>query len=149
MEERALTSRMKPTVLIVGSRAAQVRHYLQCMLGAETEWNLDAGHIDKPEITKLRARILTVTDIPDHLSGSMRKLMRVLPDRSGMLVGYGRSGELRKAVRGFHATYRWFDEDHLWVGSGRAKDPLAFSAAARVAHELGTPAEVIRASVTA
>lgn len=148
MNERVLKSRTQPTILIVGEKATVIREYLVAMLG-ESPWNVDAEPVSLDQVSQLRAGVLVVSDIPSHLHQRMRALMRVLPDRTGLFVGHGRNGELRRAVRGFHAKYRWFDESSLWVGSGRARDVVAFTAAARVAHELGVSAEQIRASVTA
>ncbi len=149
MTERVLRSRTQPTVLIVGAYAARIRHYLMAMLPDQVAWNLDAVPIDPQELTYLRAQVLVVTDVPAELRGKLRRLMRCLPDRRGLFVGYGRDAEVRKATRGFHLTYRWFDEASYWVGAARASDPLAFTAAARVAHELGVSSKEIRASVSA
>jgi UDP-N-acetylmuramate--alanine ligase len=83
-----------------------------------------------------------------EIEQSFRRFLRNLPVKRGMVVGYGRDGKVRKAVRGFKYHERWYDEAHLWPGV-KVPQPgmhnlLNATAAARVAHELGVSHEVIK-----
>lgn len=83
-----------------------------------------------------------------EIEQSFRRFLRNLPIHAGIVVGYGRDGKVRKAVRGFKYKTRWYDESSLWPGV-KVPQPglhnlLNATAAARVAHELGVSQKVIQ-----
>lgn len=94
------------------------------------------------------------TDHTDYYSGGIteimhafRRFLRNLPFRKGMVVAYGKDGRIRQVCRGFSYTFRFYDESGIWPGL-RLPQPgihmaLNATAAARVAHEIGVPQEVI------
>lgn len=97
--------------------------------------NLDADHIDY--YTK---------GLPE-IEHSFRRFLRNLPHHKGLVVAYGKDGSLRKIIKGFKYHLRWYDEQHLWPGLTLLlpgmHNRLNATAAARVAHELGVPQEII------
>jgi UDP-N-acetylmuramate--alanine ligase len=83
-----------------------------------------------------------------EIEQSFKRFLRNLPTGKGIVVGYGRDGKVRKALRGFKYKTRWYDEEHLWPGihvpQPGLHNLLNATAAARVAHELGIPHQVIK-----
>lgn len=91
----------------------------------------------------------------DYYSGGMaeiehsfKRFLRNLPQKTGIMVGYGKDAHIRKAARGFSYKFRWYDEQHLWPGVSLQFPGkhylLNATAAARVAHELGISQAVIK-----
>lgn len=88
----------------------------------------------------------------EEIEHAYRRFLRNLPPKSeGMVIGYGRDGRVRKAVRGFKYRERWYDEAHLWPGIHPPQPGqhmlLNATAAARVAHELGVDHDTIKRAI--
>jgi UDP-N-acetylmuramate--alanine ligase len=83
-----------------------------------------------------------------EIEQAFRRFFRNLPTHTGIVVGYGRDGKVRKALKGFKYKFRWYDEEHLWPGITLPQpgmhNLLNATAAARVAHELGVSHEDIK-----
>jgi UDP-N-acetylmuramate--alanine ligase len=104
--------------------------------------NIDADHLDYftggiAEIEKAYRKFLRNLQTGVHAS----------PRGQGLVVAYGRDPKIRKVVKGFKYTFRFYDEKKLWPGL-KLPQPglhnlLNATAAARVCHELGVPQETI------
>lgn len=145
---------LDPTVFVGGSLAP----WQGTRIGQGKYLVLESDEFDRsfhnfyPQIAVLLNIDLDHTDyytkgLPE-IEQSFRRFLRNLPMHTGIVVGYGRDGKVRKAVRGFKYKTRWYDEEHLWPGI-RVPQPglhnlLNATAAARVAHELGIPQQVIK-----
>ncbi|MEZ0287132.1 MAG: UDP-N-acetylmuramate--L-alanine ligase [Candidatus Paceibacterota bacterium] len=144
---------LDPTVFVGGT----VGPWKGTRIGAGKYLVLESDEFDRsfhnfyPQIAVVLNIDLDHTDyytkgLPE-IEHSYRRFLRNLP-KDAVVVGYGRDGRVRKAVKGFKYRERWYDEAHLWPGV-RVPQPgihnlLNATAAARVAHELGISQEVIK-----
>ncbi len=148
---------LDPTVFVGGSLAP----WNGTRIGQGKYLILESDEFDRsfhnfyPKIAVLLNIDLDHTDyytkgLPE-IEQSYRRFLRNLPTRTGLVVGYGKDGRVRKAVKGFKYKTRWYDERNLWPGV-RVPQPgmhnlLNATAASRVAHELGVGQEMIKKSL--
>lgn len=108
--------------------------------------NIDQDHLDYytggiPEITAAYHRFLR--NLPSAVHNGLQN--------AGIVIGYGRDGNLRKAARGFKYRFRWYDEAHLYPGAKPPQPGLIYrlnaTAAAKAAHELGVEHDVIKQAI--
>jgi UDP-N-acetylmuramate--alanine ligase len=145
---------LDPTVFVGGTVAA----WDGTRIGKGDYLVLEADEFDRsfhnfyPQIAVVLNIDLDHTDyytggLPE-IEQSYRRFLRNLPHGTGMVVGYGKDGRVRKISKGFKYKQRWYDEESLWPGV-KVPQPgmhnlLNATAAARVAHELGISQEVIK-----
>ena len=145
---------LDPTVFVGGT----VNLWGGTRIGKSQYLVIEADEYDRSfhQFTPQMAVVLNIDlDHEDYYTGgiaeiehSYRRFLRNLPTKTGLVVGYGKDGRIRKVCRGFSYRFRWYDEEHLWPGlrlpvPGKHLE-LNATAAARIAHELGVSQEVIK-----
>jgi len=133
-------------IVVAGAQPQRAAGFLREILAAA---EIKAEVVEGIDIA-VKPEIAVLLDATPEQEKLYRRFLRNLPFGMGLVVGYGRSGPLRKATRGFKYRFRWYDEQRLWTGLRLPKEQqLDATAAARVAHELGAVQATILATLNA
>lgn len=130
----------KQTVVIAGQGREQASALLSKLLPSEIQIFTTSG--EAPEFRDTRCAMALILPVPTGSGRALRRSLRALTHRKGLIVAYGRDPSIRLGCKGFAYRFRWFDETRPWPGV--ASGELAIIGALRIAHELGVDQETIK-----
>ena len=138
-------------IVIIGTRAQKVSRLLIAILGNQRSLHsIEWCEYGDPELVRLKVDVavfLRSNNDQNHLKG-VRRFLRNLPYRQGLVVALGHDKVMRMASKGFSHTFRWVSSDVLWPGLSRyqlSKEMLLeVMAVARLAHEIGCSSSRIK-----
>lgn len=134
-----------PTIIIAGqgrelatSLLTKVLDTVACRIMTTSE--------EAPEFRATPCQIVLLLPLLKGQERTLRRSLRSLTHRQGLVVAYSHDATIRIGCKGFDYRFRWFDAEHPWPGL--SSNALAILGAARIAHELGVSQSQIKRLLT-
>ena len=124
----------KPRIVVAGVGRERAGALLARLLTSDS-YEILVLSTDAPHFRPFRCAMLLLLPLPAGSRTELRRSLRALTYRKGLVVAYGHDPTIRSGCKGFNLRFRWFDSGHPWPGVHSSDLPVL--GAARIAHELG------------